>query len=507
MSSRPITRKPSSPVPAIRANGRVSPRCGDLRVSDGLIGHRQLGVGDVHPGIEQHPPKQRACAARRDVDAVDAAGSRPRRRARARLRRCSPRSAAAAISSSSPATNVIVAASCASGFARSSPYPDHPTAPYVPIARTSSAGAEAALRNEEGLDAGRILLHRGVGVVHVDVGPEEGERRSRGPPDIEHGGGRASARVLAGGVLAGLRTEPRVRVHRDVGDRPAAGGEVLDVGRDGPGHEDLLGRGGVAEDLRPRSALGAAGGLPEPSGGRAAGGRRAHVRDQLGRHRVVPRRLGQLVAVAAVREQTRLVLDLHHHDRAVGIGIHEVPDERLEGLRVGLAQLRAEDREHRLRGRSLVAEGLHALRFDHDAREPFRVAAHPGGRIRGCRVLERAEPQQHQAKPVRAGLGEHDVDEREVEGPLDRLAQRPAHRREHDVGADASDVRERVRDRFRRRRGRVEHLPADEQGGRAVAAQRERRFGREGPRPCRGGDVLGHDDPVVSSDAGGAAWS
>ena len=123
--------------------------------------------------------------------------------------------------------------------------------------------------------------------------------------------------------------------------------------------------------------------------------------DQLGRHGCVPRRLCQRIAIAAVGEQTGLVLDLHHRDRAVRIGIDEVADQRLERRGVGLAQLRAEDRENRLRGRALIAEGLHALRFDHDAREPPRVAAHPCGRVGRRRVLERAEPQEHQTKTVR----------------------------------------------------------------------------------------------------------
>ncbi len=52
--------------------------------------------------------------------------------------------------------------------------------------------------------------------------------------------------------------------------------------------------------------------------------------------------------------------------------------------------------------------------------------------------------------------------------------------------ADAPDVRERVRDRFRRGRRRVEHLPADEERRFSVAAQHEGRLGREGPRACGG---------------------
>ena len=83
--------------------------------------------------------------------------------------------------------------------------------------------AEAAFRNEERPDAGRVLRHRGVGVMHVEVRPEEGERGCRGPPDVEHGRGRTSARVLAGCVLSGLRTEPRVR--RTSGCRRSPGRE------------------------------------------------------------------------------------------------------------------------------------------------------------------------------------------------------------------------------------------------------------------------------------------
>ena len=36
-----------------------------------------------------------------------------------------------------------------------------------------------------------------------------------------------------------------------------------------------------------------------------------------------------------VRKQPRLVLDLHHHDRAVGVGIDQVADQRLESLGIG----------------------------------------------------------------------------------------------------------------------------------------------------------------------------
>ncbi len=99
--------------------------------------------------------------------------------------------------------------------------------------------------------------------------------------------------------------------------------------------------------------------------------------DQLGGHRTVPRRFGERVAVAAVREQPGLVLDLHHHDRAVGVGIHEVTDERFERLGVGLEQLGAEDGEDRLGRRTLVAERLHPLRLDHDAREPLAGCCAP----------------------------------------------------------------------------------------------------------------------------------
>ena len=150
--------------------------------------------------------------------------------------------------------NVSVAESCPSGFAASSPYADQPTAPYVPIARTSSAALSWLSGTKKGWMPVAYCFIAASASLHIDVRSQEGERRSRGPPDIEHGGCRTPARVLAGGVLAGLRTEPGVRVHRDVGDRLAASREVLDVGGDGPGHEDLLRRGRVAEDLRPRPA-------------------------------------------------------------------------------------------------------------------------------------------------------------------------------------------------------------------------------------------------------------
>ena len=46
---------------------------------------------------------------------------------------------------------------------------------------------------------------------------------------------------------------------------------------------------------------------------------------------------------------------------------------------------------------------------------------------------------------------------------------------------------------------------SDEQGGRAVATQCERCFGREGPRTWRGSDVLRHGDPAPHSMRIGAA--
>ena len=48
--------------------------CGDLRTGEGLVGHLERGVGDVHPGIEQHPPEQRPGAPRGDLDPVDVPG-------------------------------------------------------------------------------------------------------------------------------------------------------------------------------------------------------------------------------------------------------------------------------------------------------------------------------------------------------------------------------------------------------------------------------------------------
>ena len=194
----------------------------------------------------------------------------------------------------------------------------------------------------------------------------------------------------------------------------AAGlGDLLDVAGDGPGVEVLVGI--VAIDLAP-----AARGL----------GHRLLAGQHRGRHRLLEGGLGSLAEIAREAEGADLVLHLHHqHGVLLGVDLLEMLHQRSEGALVGLECFLTEG------GQAVaVLAGL----VDH-AREAPVVELDPGRRVLRAGVLPGAEPQQHDAHLVLAGLLEQGVDEGEIEAALDGLDLLPGHWYLDGVGLDVGD--------------------------------------------------------------------
>ena len=229
------------------------------------------------------------------------------------------------------------------------------------------------------------------------------------------------------------RIERSVHEHRQRVLPLAGRGDGLRVAREVPRHEGLLpGRPG-AEHLRPGAARLTPG--PEPQRPQLrgelvpVGGERGQ---ELGGHRRAEGAIGLGAVVARGRDHPDLVLDLdHQHGAGCLVDLAQVPQERGEGPGIGIAVRRREGRQDLLRRAALVGR----------AREPLRVALHPGGRVAGHAVLPRPEPQQHEPHPVAARVGEELVEAREVEAAFFRLDELPVDGSEHRVHVELGELR------------------------------------------------------------------
>ncbi len=202
-------------------------------------------------------------------------------------------------------------------------------------------------------------------------------------------------------------------IHREVLLGFAAARELFDVAAERPRHEGLLGSRVVAEHLGPGTRLPA-----EPI-------------DQRIRHGARPCGVRERAPVSGVAEQADLVLHLDQDDRVVGVVFGEVTHQRGEGGSVGLDQFAGEDGEDRFRHRSGVRERLVAASTDDGTRESCDVSAHPARRVRGRRVLERTEPDEHEPQTGCSCRLQQAIDGLEVEQALLRLDELPARGTDH----------------------------------------------------------------------------
>jgi hypothetical protein len=102
-----------------------------------------------------------------------------------------------------------------------------------------------------------------------------------------------------------------------------------------PGHEDLVGIRSFSEHFRPGSGR--------------VGSRKQHgllllkALDEPGWHRLPPRCLGERRMVARVGPDPYFVFHLHHDHRVLlSVDLTEVPHQRCESFRVGVAGLDAD---------------------------------------------------------------------------------------------------------------------------------------------------------------------
>ena len=218
---------------------------------------------------------------------------------------------------------------------------------WCPSARTGCRWRHATPGRRPGCPAGRVGEH-GLHVVDVDVRSHQIEVRRPCLPDVDHPPDGSTARIVPRLRLTWLRTEPRVRVHRQWRDRLALRGEGPDVRREPPGHEDLVGLPVVAEDLG-----------PGPRSRVPADAQCGQFRPQLVpvgiqmvekgvRHGRPPRGFGDGRPVATVDQHPHLVLDLDDDDDVDRVDGREMAHECDESAPVGGEQLEAEDGEHRL---------------------------------------------------------------------------------------------------------------------------------------------------------------
>src|SRR3954452_17303551 len=121
--------------------------------------------------------------------------------------------------------------------------------------------------------------------------------------------------------------------------------------------------------------------------------------------------------IAAVAEESDLILDLDHHDDVIWVGGREMLHQGQEGSCVCVSKLRREDREDGLGRLSGIGPDLR-LGPGVGAWEALGVGTYPRGRVGGPGVLEGAEPDEHHAETLLACRSDLRVNETEVKVPF-----------------------------------------------------------------------------------------